>query len=388
MRLLHVTNIVSHHQLPLARCFASRLEGDSFRFAATEPPMRERTKLGWDANQSEAWILRAGESEADRAEFERWWHEADVVIAGYRNVTRLADRVRRGKLTFNMSERWWKPPIGMARLLHPRFAWMACRFCRLARSPYFHFLPIGGYSATDMRRLTPLRGRAWNWGYFTAVPDPLPPPRERHGALRLLWAGRMLSWKRVDTLVRAFALLRQRTAEVHLTLIGDGPRRGQLERLARRLGVEGAVEFHPAMPAPRILEWMRSSHVYVLPSTGGEGWGAVLNEAMSEGCAVVASEAAGAAKTMLRNGENGLLFTAGDYRQLGDLLTQLSVNESLRRKLAEAGQRTIVEEWSPEVAAERFLALSEALLTGKPPPTCTTGPMTPAWPPYSRCGKG
>ena len=122
---------------------------------------------------------------------------------------------------------------------------------------------------------------------------------------------------------------------------------------------------------------MRAAHVYVLPSSGYEGWGAVLNGAMSEGCAVVASEAAGSAKTMILHGENGLLFRAGDWRQLGCLLCQLSADEALRLRLAEAGQKTIAECWSPQVAADRFLAVSEALLSNSSPPTYANGPMAP-----------
>jgi glycosyltransferase involved in cell wall biosynthesis len=337
--------------------------------------MVERVKLGWDMQESEPWILRAGENEADRAEFERRWDEADVVIAGCRNVARLSGRVRQGKLTFYMSERWWKPPIGMARLLHPRFAWMAAHFCRLAQLPCFHYLPMGGYAATDMRGIAPFQGRLWNWGYFTAVPNPLPPCLERDGTLRILWAGRMLPWKRVDTLLRAFALLLRQEPKARLTLIGGGPCRKKLEQLVRELAVCDHIDFHFSMPVSQVRQQMRNAHVYVLPSNGYEGWGAVLNEAMSEGCAVVASEEAGSAKTMLRHGENGLLFTVGDYQQLGNLLIQLNAEEPLRRRLAKGGQRTIVECWSPEVAAERFLAVSDALLSKQPIPSYPGGPM-------------
>lgn len=375
MRLLQVTEVVSRHLLPLARCVADSLGPDALRFAATEPPPSCSVTLSVDAEANEPWILRAGTSETDRAELEEWWNDADVVICSLRDVQRIGDRVRRGKLTFYMSERWWKPPIGMARLLHPRFAWMANQFCRLVQSPWFHFLPMGGYAASDMRRMTSFHGRMWDWGYFTTVPDPLPPCRERDGTLRILWAGRMLPWKRVDTLVRAFALLLLQSPEARLALIGDGPCREELEHLARELGITGNVDFHPSILAVQVRDQMRNSHVYVLPSSAYEGWGAVLNEAMSEGCAVVASEAAGSAKTMLRHGENGLLFSPGDSRQLASLLVQLNADELLRLRLAEAGQKTICECWSPQVAAERFLAVSDALLSKRPVPSYSGGPM-------------
>jgi glycosyltransferase involved in cell wall biosynthesis len=375
MRILQITNILSHHQLPLARAFSSRLGIDNFRFAATEVPMIERLNMGWDAKEAEPWILRAGENEAEHVQFSAWWDDADVVIGGWRDLERIADRVRRGKLTFYMSERWWKPPLGIARLLHPRFASMAARFRRLAQSMHFHYLPMGRYAETDMRRMTSFPGRMWDWGYFTSVPDPLPPCLARDGPLRILWAGRMLTWKRVDTLVQAFAILLKQNPAARLTLIGDGPCRVALKRLTQKLGIAGSVEFISSIPAVQVRDQMRRAHVYVLPSNDGEGWGAVLNEAMSEGCAVVGSEAAGSAKTMLRHGENGLLFAPGHHGQLGSLLIQLNADEALRRRLAVAGQRTISEFWSPEVAAERFLAVADALLVNRPYPEYSSGPM-------------
>jgi glycosyltransferase involved in cell wall biosynthesis len=375
MRLLHVTNIVSHHQLPLARAFAARLKDGGFRFVVTEPPMMDRVKMGWDAHDAEPWSLRAGENESDRVQFDKWLETADVVICGERLFQRIKTRLVRNQLTFYTSERWWKPPLGMTRLLHPRFSWMAYQFCRLAQSPYFHYLPMGGYAATDIRRIAAFQGRTWDWGYFTAVPDPLPKCLACDGTLRILWAGRMLAWKRVDTLIRAFAVLVGQKPTTHLTLIGDGPCREKLQRLTQKLGIAGNVEFHASMLAGQVREQMRKAHVYVLPSNAYEGWGAVLNEAMSEGCAVVASDGAGAAKTILRHGDNGLLFKPGDCQQLAKLLIQLSTDEPLRLRLAKAGQKTISDCWSPDVAAERFLAVADALLSKRAVPEYASGPM-------------
>lgn len=375
MRVLHVTNLVSPHQLPLARELAAVVGESNFRLAATLPMTVAMGKRGWRNDETDSWILRAGENDAHRAEFAQWWDDADVVLSGNLNVAGFAQRMRRKELTFYTSERWWKPPLGMARLLHPRYAFMACQFSRLAQSPCFHYLPMGGYAVRDMRRIAAFQGRTWDWGYFTAVPDPLPNCLACDGTLRILWAGRMLAWKRVETLVGAFALLLNQKTKAHLTLIGDGPCRRELERLTLKLGIADNVEFHASMLAVQVREQMRKAHVYVLPSNAYEGWGAVLNEAMSEGCAVVASDGVGAAKTMLRHGENGLLFKPGDHRGLADLLVQLSDYEPLRIRLAKAGQKTISERWSPDVAAERFLAVADALLSKQAVPEYASGPM-------------
>jgi len=60
-------------------------------------------------------------------------------------------------------------------------------------------------------------------------------------------------------------------------------------------------------------------------------------------------------------------------------LSLLCRNETIRRKLAEEGQRTITECWAPAVAAQRFLAVSKALLSDRPVPNYPDGPMAPAW---------
>lgn len=379
MRILQVTNIISHHQLPVARCLAAKAEVENFRFAATQPPCIERQALGWSCREDEPWILRAGEITADRNEFEQWWDNADVVICGERRFARMQERLDKGKLTFFMSERWWKPPIGMARLLHPHFALMTAHFVKMAASPLFHYLPMGGFAADDMRRIAAFHGRMWQWGYLTELPDPLPTCDRGGDGLRVLWAGRMLAFKRVDTLVRAFSRLQREHRDATLTLVGDGPERKRLEKLAGKLLAADSYRFLSPVPAPQVLELMHQHHIYVLPSNGKEGWGAVVNEAMSVGCAVIASTAAGSAKTMIRHRENGLLFRPGDWQGLGELLCSIGKDEKWRIRLAQEGQRTIAECWSPAVAAERFLSLSDALLTKRPVPLFSDGPMAPAW---------
>jgi glycosyltransferase involved in cell wall biosynthesis len=353
MRILHVTNIISHHQLPLARQLASLVGVENFRFATTETPNIEREKLGWNSLVNESWLLRVGEREEDRKEFEQWWDEADVVLCGERRFKRMQDRLDKGKLTFYMSERWWKPPIDIARVLHPRFALMTLQFLKLASSPLFHYLPMGSIAADDIRRITKFQGRMWQWGYFTEQLN-APLICERQGdELKVLWAGRMLAWKRVDTLIHAFSL----------------------EKLAEELLFAGSYQFLPSVSAPRVLELMQQHHVYVLPSNRYEGWGAVINEAMSVGCTVVASDGAGAAKTMIEHQHNGLLFQSGDWQTLSDHLILLAQNDTIRQQLARQGQRTITNYWSPTVAAERFLTVSEAIMSKRSVPTFDNGPM-------------
>ena len=376
MKVLQVTNIISHHQLPVARCIADAVGCVSFRFVATQPASAERIRLGWAADDDTEWILKPFESKADEAEFRRWWATSDIVLCGNRDLDAFETRLAAGKLVCYMSERWWKPPIGMARLFHPRFFAMALRFRAMAKSPALHLLAAGPDAASDIRRLTPLRERVWHWGYFPPGSAGKRLPRRDADPFSVLWAGRMLPWKRVDTLIRAFTLLEETRPGPRLTLVGHGPEEGALRRLVVDCGLGERVTFLPSASAPGVRTLMRNADVYVLPSNAAEGWGAVVNEAMSEGCAVVASEVAGAAKSLIRNGENGRTFRVGDWRELGSILRLLRSDTKQRERIAEAGRRTISDVWSPRVAADRFLSVSEALLTNRMVPEFGSGPMS------------
>ena len=376
MRIIQVSNLVSHHQLPLARELARLVGEENFRFCATQVPDPERLRLGWLSQDDEAWIIRAGERESDKIQFEQWWDSADVVICGERRFERMADRVAMGKLCFYMSERWWKPPIGMARLLHPMFLNMAMQFYKISKSPFFHYLPVGPFAERDISFLSNFKERMWRWGYFTDIHESAQHLRSLSGKLRVLWVGRMLDWKRVSTLLLALAELETNHVAFELTLIGNGKERIRLEKMASKLLHCQSYSFREPVPAADVPQIMSQNDIYVLPSSAYEGWGAVVNEAMDCGCAVVASDATGAAAAMIEDGVNGLLFKPGDWVALANLLKQLASNGDLRKNLANAAQRTIHEIWSPHVVAERFCNVSGALLANRDVPVYTSGPMS------------
>lgn len=377
LTILHVVGVISHHQLPLAHELVKLVGIENFRLVAMDPPSYERDKLGWNTRIKESWILRPNDVEKDNKEFEFWWQHADVVICDQRLFKLMKERINYGKLTFYMSERWWKPPIGMLRLLHPSFLIMTLNFLKLSSSPYFYYLPIGTYAARDISRIVNLHNRMFQWGYFTASQNVLSISERNKSELKVLWVGRMLEWKRVDTLIHAFSLMYKECSNATLTLVGDGDQREKLELLAKKLIPTESYKFISSIPAEEVINLMRQHHVYVLSSNEYEGWGAVVNEAISSGCSVIASDGAGSAKTMIEHGYNGLLFKAGDYRVLSEYLSLIAHNESFRRRLIKNAWFSFTQNWLPEIAAKRFLHVSEAIIFNKKIPKFNKGVMAP-----------
>lgn len=366
MNLILATNIWSHHQAPLARELAALLGPDRFRMAVFDPVDEERTNLGWVGAEPVPWLIGPPKSAADKRSLQEACVAADMLVFGHCPTELLQARQAAGKVTLVAAERILKKPFHRLRLLNPRYARGIARFRRLMSDTRTCSLAIGSRAAEDLRRIGAFGDRIWRWGYFVDVPPERPASRASPEGLKIVWVGRMLGLKRVDTLLSALRLLRGSPAIAGCLVVGTGPEEARLKRMAARLGLTpGRVSFAPPVPFEEVRRLMRAADVYVLPSNRHEGWGAVAGEAMSEGAVLVANEEAGAARELVTDGLTGLLFRDGDAAHLAERLDYLARNPGQREELRARAWERMQAVWSPRAAAERLVALSEALLRGE-----------------------
>jgi glycosyltransferase involved in cell wall biosynthesis len=133
---------------------------------------------------------------------------------------------------------------------------------------------------------------------------------------------RLAPEKGIDTLLRAAA-----KAGVAVQIVGDGPERASLSRLADELGVRAAFR---ALPWEQVVEAYAAADVFALLSRH-EPWGVVVNEAAACGLPLVLSDRVGAAPDLLREGENGMLIPADDVDAAAEALSRLADPELRRR---------------------------------------------------------
>jgi len=367
--------------IPLSKAIISSIGAENFKYAVLLPPQDFRIKMGFNFNyEDEPWIISAYKCKKSYGIFVKWFYEADIVLFSDRNLFKMAkERIKNNKLTFYFSERWWKPPIGKGRLLHPGFIYLAITLRRLAKNVNFHYLAQGGNAAEDMRFIAKFENRIWNWGYFTDVTEhsiiTKPIIKKENLRLNILYCGRLLKLKRIDTLVKAFSLTIKKYPQCHLTIIGDGTEKKKLQELACRLLPGESYDFVSSQPPHIIREAMNCSDIFVLPSNGYEGWGAVINEAMAEGCAVIASIESGGGKSLISDMENGILFNSGNYHQLSDKINILVNDSELMNEYKIRGKQTVNHLWSPDIAANRFLKVCNAIIKKTVIPDYKFGPM-------------
>src|SRR3954471_507189 len=160
-------------------------------------------------------------------------------------------------------------------------------------------------------------------------------PRRLADAFELLFAGRLEREKGIDVLLDAWRLAGLGD-DAALVLAGEGPVN------ARGPGV------HPLGRVPRdqLAALYAGADALVLPSirtaTFLEPWGLVVNEAMSQGTPVIASDAVGAVPGGLaRDGRNGLVAPAGDARALATRIEALARDQGLRERLGAAAREDV-----------------------------------------------
>lgn len=217
--------------IPFSKAIINKIGAENFKYAVTQSPEVDRIKMGFDVTyENEPWIINTYKNKKFYAMFVKWFYEADIVLFSDRALFELSkERIRNNKLTFYFSERWWKPPIGKLRLVHPKFIHFAATIRTLSKNVNFHYLAQGAYAAEDIKCIGRFEDRIWQWGYFTDVTEHAkktkPIIKKENSILNILFCGRLLKLKRVDTLIKAFSLTIKRHPHCHLTIIGDGTER-------------------------------------------------------------------------------------------------------------------------------------------------------------------
>jgi glycosyltransferase involved in cell wall biosynthesis len=181
------------------------------------------------------------------------------------------------------------------------------------------------------------------WGNGSRAPRPTPPV--------LLYVGRLVESKGVDLALQAYAESSLRDSW-RFVVAGGGPQRAALEQVAA-----SDVSFVGPQARDGLRELYRSASMLVFPSRY-DPWGLVLNEAASSGLAAVASDAAGATRDLLNDGQNALVVPP-DVDALVSAFERLHTDEGLADRLGSAAG-SIARTHTPRACAEGLLAAVKA----------------------------
>jgi glycosyltransferase involved in cell wall biosynthesis len=167
--------------------------------------------------------------------------------------------------------------------------------------------------------------------------------------------------KGLRVLLDAFAAVAGGHPEARLLMVGSGPEREKLEEHAAAVGIGQRCQWHPSVAD--VSPWLQQMDLFVLPSES-EAFSNSLLEAMSSGCAVVAS-AVGGSPEMIEHEQTGLLFPSKDAAALAGCLERLLSSPALRDRFAAAAAARVRERFTIARAAGALEDVYRSVAAGR-----------------------
>jgi glycosyltransferase involved in cell wall biosynthesis len=332
MQLVFWHNIISPHQAPFLRELAA--SGHEVLVVATEAMSVEREQLGWSPPElGSAQVILGPDQARVRLLVKQSGSDAIHFLAGARgtelgrqvaHVCRSSGR-RMGLITESPDARGLGGPL----------RWVKYAGERVTMGKYFEFiLAMGQRGVRWFRRCGYPASRVFPFAYVTER-FPQNPGPSVDGDFHFLFVGQLIHRKGVDLLLRALALV----SGCKVSVIGDGPEREKLIKLAAKCGLNNRVLWHGKMGSTQAQSEVCKADMLVLPSRE-DGWGAVVNESLMSGIPVICSSACGAAD-LITAPWLGTVFPAGNVSGLAAAL-----NDSVKQGKASLVQRQHIRDWS------------------------------------------
>lgn len=362
------SNYLNHHQALVADELY-RLTGGEYTFVATTPIPQFRLKLGYSDFSNRPYLLQAQESETNMKKALELSKDADVAIFGGEQELVFRYQIERlniKKLSFEVSERWFKK--GWINIFSPRLLKNMWYYHTRFHDKPLYKLCSSAYAAGDQYRLHSFKDKCFKWGYFTKVDEWDVEEHFRQQVsetVRIMWCARYLDWKHPELPIQLAQQLKANGYRFCIDMYGAGKELESTKTLCSKLGVDDVVNFVGNKPNDEILQDMKQHDIFLFTSDKREGWGAVLNEAMSNGCTVVASDAIGSVPFLVKDGVNGYTFKTKDLESLYDKVIRLIESPNLRKALAIQAYYDMINIWSPKVAAKNLLQLIDDLQHGR-----------------------
>ena len=192
-------------------------------------------------------------------------------------------------------------------------------------------------------------------------PDRFPARPVASGPFTIGFVGSLKPWHDVGTALAALGLLRDGPVpEARMLIVGDGPERARLTKIAQEAGLADAVLFAGAIPHEEVPSMVAQMHVGLAPyGAEGEFYFSPLKlyEYMAAGLAVVASRV-GHLPDVVSEGRTGLLTPPGDAAALAAALARLAASPEMRGALGSAARAEVLEQRTWNRVAERVLQLA------------------------------
>ncbi len=347
MRIIFWENTLSPHESAYIRALANK-ENIEVALIVEKDISRHRKNMGWDIpNLGNVKVLiHPGRSEIFHI-LKKAEYESVHIFSGIRTyplvktafLQSLSFNIIRGISTESADLRGLKGVfrLGLGKL-------EAFRFCNKIN----FVLAIGNLGVQWFQKCGFSEDKIYPFGYFVEnfsenKCDLRKNIEYRKDKYHLLFIGQLIKRKGVDILLKALSGLKE--MKWFLDIIGDGKERRNIEDLCESLNLSKYVKFYGVKKNMETIEFLKTVDLLILPSRF-DGWGAVVNEALTNGVPIVCSDACGAAD-LINNSFRGDVFTT---ESISDLRQILSHRILLGKKTLELSSK--IKKWSRVIEGE------------------------------------
>ena len=361
MKVTFYSNFLTHHQVPFCLEMQKRL-GDDFKFVSTMKIFKWRLDLGFeDLDQKYDFVIRSYENEEMYNEAKKLALESDVVIIGSTTDELIEERLKQDKLTFRYRARVFIFPDGFFKTIFnkDKMKLFYNRHIRFRKNKNLHMLCANAYGARDFNSLGLYKNKTYKWGYFLENNiydiDNLINEKEKNEKIQIIWVARFIKWKHPEVVVKLAKRLKKQNYNFKIQMLGTGKLEEKIKKQIKNNNLEDVLEIVGQVPSDKVKGYMEKANIFIGTSDSFEGWGAVINESMNAGCAIVASKKMGSVPFLIGNNETGLMYE--NYKDLENKVKLLINDSDLRKKLSKNAYNYITTKWTEELAAENIIKM-------------------------------
>lgn len=363
MKIVFAANYFTHHQEKLSLNL-NKLSQNNYYYIASDQFPTERNQSGYiDLNKKYSFIIRPYENEEQSLLAEKVAFEADVLIIGSAPNRYLERRMRYNKLTFIYSERLFKK--GLYRKYIPTtYKKIYDRYIKY-KNKNLYIICSSSFTSFDLKLCGFDENKCYKWGYFPELyreEYSLIEKKKKNDVIEILWVARFIKLKNPNIVIETVNRIIKKGLSIHLTMIGDGPELKRSIQLSKKYNIDNYITFTKQVNVNMVFEYMKKANIFLFTSNKQEGWGAVLNEAMSCGCCVVAGDQIGSVPFLIKDGEDGIIYRTSDKDDLLNKVYKLCLNPRLCNEIGKKAYIKIHELWNVHVASQRLYFLFEELL--------------------------
>jgi len=368
MKITFYSNFFTHHQEPFCLEMVKKY-GDDFKFVSTIKIPEERLNLGYkDMDYKYDFIVRAYENEEEYNKALKLAIDSDIVIMGSTSDVYIEERLKQDKITFRYCERilfngiktfFDKEKRRMIKEKHLKYK----------KNKNLYMLCASAYGTGDFLALGSYKLKTFKWGYFPETKEykinELIERKEKNKAITILWTGRFIECKHPEYMTRLAQNLVKEGYKFKIKMLGTGILYDTISQAISEYNLTEYIELVGGVDSSKVRDYMEEANIFAFTSDKKEGWGAVLNEAMNSGCAVVANKYIGAVPFLIEDSNNGLIYT--EFNEFYNKIKLIMDNPKLRQEISKNAYKTIINLWNSKTATDNLIKLFEGVIDGQIP---------------------